>query len=168
MCEPMTVIALVGAAVSAYGAIKQGQTEAETANANAIAADQAAGADRLKAQNDSLALSARQEQMRGKQIVAMAASGADLTSGSFLAEAERTGTMAAVDRSNLELQSLMSAWGHDFEATNLRKQSKYARQAGAIKAGASILGGIAGAGVAHGESLRLEKELADVKTGIWV
>ncbi|OSC48391.1 hypothetical protein B4U20_20760 [Klebsiella pneumoniae] len=141
MCEPATAalaVTAVAGGLSAYSQIQTGPNAA-LANANADAQEQAAR-DTINTANDQ-AYQQRQQARRvaGQQTNALAANGADLTSGNALdltTETMQQGTLDALTTIN---NGQRQAAGLQFQADTSRAQGKIDKQSGMLGAGSTLL-----------------------------
>lgn len=147
MCEPTTAM-MVMTAISMYGQIKQGETQAEISNANAAALDtqaqRVAEAGSIKEQ----AHRAEVQKLLSAQTAQAGASGADVASQSFKGVMEDTAVGGEFDALQLRTNALRDAWGLQTQAKGLRWAGSAARQAGYMGAAGSALTGFIGADTA--------------------
>lgn len=142
MCEPTTAVLAVTAvagALSAYSQVQTGKANAAIANANADAQEQA-GRDAVNTGNDQAYQQRMQaKQVAGKQTVALASGGAELTSGNALdltTETMQQGTLDALTTIN---NGQRQAAGLQFQADTSRAQGKIDKQSGMLGAGSTLL-----------------------------
>ncbi|HIC0658552.1 TPA: hypothetical protein ACWZTY_004165 [Klebsiella pneumoniae] len=142
MCDVGTAalaVSAVSGGLSAYSQIQTGRANAALANANADAQEQAAR-DTINTANDQ-AYQQRQQARRvaGQQTNALAANGADLTSGNALdliTETMQQGTLDALTTIN---NGQRQAAGLQFQADTSRAQGKIDKQSGMLGAGSTLL-----------------------------
>ncbi|MEW7385757.1 hypothetical protein [Klebsiella pneumoniae] len=142
MCDVGTAalaVTAVAGGLSAYSQIQTGRANAALANANADAQEQAAR-DTINTANDQ-AYQQRQQARRvaGQQTTALAANGADLTSGNALdltTETMQQGTLDALTTIN---NGQRQAAGLQFQADTSRAQGKIDKQSGMLGAGSTLL-----------------------------
>ena len=133
MCDP-----IVGTALAAYGQYAQGQAQASQANAaatqakqnEALAIQQANDVQQQKAQEQKM-LQRQSNELRGKQVAAMAGAGVDSSTGSGLNILTDTAYNTQEDINQLEWNAAKKQWGYQQQAEN------YKAEAGAYKAAAS-------------------------------
>lgn len=161
MCEAVTIGLMVastlasarGAYVQSKAAQGQARFQAGVARNNATMAEYAAK-DAIERGGEAANRSNQQyRQLRGKQVVAMAANGIDLGSGSAANILEDTDVMASIDATTIRNNAARQAWGYQVEGQNYSSSAKmYDASADAespwMSAGASLLGGAAQVGMA--------------------
>ena len=146
MCDVGTAalaVSAVSGGLSAYSQIQTGRANAALANANADAQEQAAR-DTINTANDQ-AYQQRQQARRvaGQQTTALAANGADLTSGNALdltTETMQQGTLDALTTIN---NGQRQAAGLQFQADTSRAQGKIDKQSGMLGGASTILNSVA-------------------------
>lgn len=142
MCDPLSAgVALVGVA-SALGIVSQYQTgkaNQSVANANAEAQESAAK-DTLNTGNSQAAQQrAQARQFAGKQAAAMAAGGADLTTGSALDVFGDTAAGGELDALTTVNNAQRQAAGLNFQAGVSRTQGAIQKQSGNMGAFTTLL-----------------------------
>lgn len=142
MCDVGTAalaVSAVSGGLSAYSQIQTGRANAALANANADAQEQAAR-DTINTANDQ-AYQQRQQARRvaGQQTTALAANGADLTSGNALDLTTETMQQGALDALTTINNGQRQAAGLQFQADTSRAQGKMEKQDGVMGAGATLL-----------------------------
>ena len=138
MCDVGTAalaVSAVSGGLSAYSQIQTGRANAALANAKEQAAR-----DTINTANDQ-AYQQRQQARRvaGQQTNALAANGADLTSGNALdltTETMQQGTLDALTTIN---NGQRQAAGLQFQADTSRAQGKIDKQSGMLGAGSTLL-----------------------------
>jgi hypothetical protein len=141
MCEPATAalaVTAVAGGLSAYSQIQTGRANAALANANADAQEQAAR-DTINTANDQAYQQQQARRVAGQQTNALAANGADLTSGNALdltTETMQQGTLDALTTIN---NGQRQAAGLQFQADTSRAQGKIDKQSGMLGAGSTLL-----------------------------
>jgi hypothetical protein len=136
------IAGLAGTAVSAVGAIQQGEAAQEAANAQAAAAERRAGEERAAATRDAARKAQQTALLLSRQQALAAASGGGATDSTVL------GLMGDVAKEGRYQQDI-SIYQGDSKATNLedeaalqRWKGQQARTAGYINAGSSVLNGV--------------------------
>lgn len=114
---------LVGAGVSAVGALKQGEAEQNAANYNAQIAEQSASTIRENAVLNEYRARKVMEANTGTQIGAYSRAGVSTTTGSPL-------DVYADDIANAELEMSINKYNSDIEAQNAQSQAKMLRYQG--------------------------------------
>ena len=157
MCEPVTIGLMVastlasarGAYVQSKAAQGQARFQAGVARNNATMAGYAAE-DAIARGGEAANRSNQQyRQLRGKQVVAMAANGIDIgSSGSALNILDDTDMLASIDATTIRNNAARQAWGYRVEGQNYGSSARmYDASADAenplLSAGASLLGGAA-------------------------
>lgn len=146
---------ILGSGLSALGASKKADAEsdalaykAQVARNNAIIAERNAAsaveAGSVKGQINDL----RTKSLVGQQLVAQAANGLDVNSGSNLAVRQSTADIGRLDTLTIIANAgkeavgyLAAAEGYESEAVLQDMGSRYAREAGEINVATSLLGG---------------------------
>jgi hypothetical protein len=142
----LAAAAIVGAAVSAYGAVKQGQYAKASADYNAEISARDALAAKQKAEYDADTSALKFKQLLGKQRALYAKAGVDITEGSpllmmsFQAEQAERDKQAILYGGKTQSQS-------DLDRANLfRMSGANSQTAGYISGGSTFLSGLANAG----------------------
>ena len=137
------VIALVGAATSAYASYESGRQQQKVSKANARMleneAAQAKYAAKVKAGQYRKEAARRMAQMRA----GYAASGVATTEGTPLLVLMESASEAATDEERIRQGGEMDAWGLMARAGIQRTAGESAASRGALGAGSSLLGGAA-------------------------
>lgn len=145
MCEPTTAVLAVTAvagALSAYSQVQTGKANAAIANANADAQEQA-GRDAVNTGNDQAYQQRMQaKQVAGKQTVALASGGADLTSGNALDLTTETAQFGQLDALTTINNAQRQAAGLQFQAGVSRAQGKLDRQSANLGAATTLLNSV--------------------------
>lgn len=161
MCEPVTIGLMVastlasarGAYVQSKAAQGQANYQAGVARNNATMAEYAAK-DAIERGGEAANRSNQQyRQLRGKQVVTMAANGIDIGEGSAQSILDDTDTLASIDATTIRNNAARQAWGYQVEGQNYSSSAgMYDATAKAespwMSAGASLLGGAAQVGMA--------------------
>lgn len=146
MAYAAAIAAVAGAAISAYGAVKQGQYQKATSEYNAQIAQRDAEAARQKAEYDAEQSSREFKMLLGKQKALYAKAGVDLTEGSPLLMMAWQAEEGKRER-ELILQGGRTAEQSDLAKANIfRFQGGQAQTAGTISGGSTFLTGLANAG----------------------
>lgn len=142
MCVPALGLigGLVGSVVSAMGAMQQANAQAEQAEYNAKVAEINARSARFEAASNADKKEDEYQALRGRQTATAGAAGVRLT-GSPLRVVSETFSDQYLDTANIIWQGETQGTGYQNKAEDLRTQAKNYRQAGAISAVGSILGG---------------------------
>ena len=135
------VISLVGTGLSAASQYQQGQNQKKVANWNADLQTQNAADARAKSEEDAKDRLRQAESLKGKQRLAYAAAGVDITTGTPLDTMMQTARDAEMDAINIRKQGDLTARNYYSDAEILRYQGKSGAQAATIGAGATILQG---------------------------
>lgn len=146
MAVALPWIMAAAAAVSAVGAVQQGQAASDAANYNATIARQNADAANQQAQAADVMLKRRQEQQMGAALASYGAAGVDLAGGSpsdVLAENAR---MSTLDRLTQQYNYRMRALGYqdqagldDANASNSRTASYFNGASAALQGASSAI-----------------------------
>jgi hypothetical protein len=133
------ILAIAATALSAYGTIMQGVQAQKTAEYNAQVAEQQAQAARRKAAYEEETRRREGKELKSRQMVAAAKSGATLESFKdiFLKTATDTELDALVIRYGGQIESARNI----NEANLLRAQGKQAKKTSLIKTGTTLLTG---------------------------
>jgi hypothetical protein len=132
-----------GTAVKTGANYAAGQTNANTLDANARLADQAAGDAVIRGRFAEGKTRMDGSRLAAKQTVAYGAAGVDAGVGSPLDVLNDTSLMTEQDAQMHRLNASREAWGYESQATSMRKQAKNTRDAGVWGAFGDILGGAA-------------------------
>lgn len=160
MCEPNT-IAIASMVASGVGTVMQMSAQSQAASAQRAQANyQAQVADNNRITAERLAVDAEQrgeievrrhrqqvEQLKGRQVAALAASGVDVASGSPLDVLADTAGLGALDQQTIRDNAAREAWQHRVQAGNQQNQANLLRfQADNTASGAAgtLLTGIGG------------------------
>ena len=158
MCEPATIIS-IGSTV--LGTVMQMSAQSQAASAQAAQANyQAQIAENNRITSERLAADAEQrgeidvrrhqqqvEQLKGRQVAALAASGVDVASGSPLDVLADTAGLAALDAQTIRHNAAREAWQYRVQGNNQQNQAEMLRfQADNTSSGAAgtLLTGIGG------------------------
>lgn len=145
MAVALPWIMAAAAAVSAVGAVKQGQAASDAANYNADIARQNAASAAQQGEAADAMLKRQQEQRMGAAIASFGAAGVDLTSGSpsdVLAENARQSTL---DRLTQKYNYKMRALGYQDQAGLDDANAANSRTAGYFNGASAALQGTASA-----------------------
>jgi hypothetical protein len=140
---------MAAAAVSAVGAIQQGQANKAAASYNAQLAERDATISRQQASMDAETQRRDSQQTLGAMRAAYGASGVTME-GSPLDVLEASAEAAERDRQTLLYKGELRAMGYESDAAGQRYRGKQAETASYYSAGSSILMGAARAGKARG------------------
>lgn len=145
MAVALPWIMAAAAAVSAVGAVKQGQAASDAANYNADIARQNAASAEAQGEAADAMLKRQQEQRMGAAIAAFGAAGVDLTSGSpsdVLADNARQSTL---DRLTQKYNYKMRALGYSDQAGLDDSNAANSRTAGYFNGASAALQGASSA-----------------------
>lgn len=133
-------LAVVGAAVSAYGAYSSGQAQKSAANFNAQVAQNNATAARQQAAADAAQISIRNRRLAGSQVAEQGAAG--VSGGSADDVIYDSAVQGELNRLTTLYKGNVKAGADDSQSQLDRAQASYAGTAGEISAGGSILSGL--------------------------
>lgn len=147
MCLPViaVVASLAATAVSAYGAVSQGESAAAAARYNAdIQRKQAIQTENVAADQ------AAQQKEKGRKLAATqtamgAAGGLETTTGTMGDIISETKKYSELDALRITNNAARSAWGMQTQAGLDEWKGEQAQTAGYVSAGSSILGGLSNA-----------------------
>lgn len=163
MCDPVTMaaaasaatagstaatIAAVSSAFAGYQQIKQGSYQNKVAKYNARVAENEATQVRNKGNDEENAHRQKTAALLSQQRAQLGAAGVDLGSGSALQLQENTVDMGDADALRIRSNTDDQVTGLQDQASLLRDQGRNAKRAGLTKGLGTILGGVAGSGVA--------------------
>jgi hypothetical protein len=153
------------AAVSAYGQVQQGRTQAKIANANADAQEIAAK-DAINTGNANADQQRQQtRQLQGQQAAAFGAAGTDMTSGSALNIFGNTAQGGQLDALTTVNNAERQGAGLNFQAGVSRAQGQIDRNAANLGAATTILNSSLSAYGAYQSSGALNKPAAKTGSG---
>lgn len=162
----IAIVTVLAAAASAYAQYEQGQAQQQAARYNAKIAEQQAqsAAQMAKAQADQ-----QREQYRRQIATNRAATGAAGVSdvGSPLLLEADNATQAELNARMTEYGGQIRAQGFRSEIPLLRFQGRQAAAAGTIGAGATLLSGVASAGVGYYGATQRAPRIGTSSTGAW-
>lgn len=136
----MGALTLIGAAVSAAGAIAAGQAQADAAEFNADMAQQQAERERQIAERDSDDYRRRNSRLLATSRARRAGSGVT-SQGSPLLVDEATAAEIELGVQDILVGGAASAYGYRQEAALSRARARSARTGGYLSAGATLLTG---------------------------
>jgi hypothetical protein len=152
MCEPTTIALAAGAGVSLVGAASSASAQSKEAAYNAKLAEQnqqrvelAAADARDRGEREVGLRQLQAGQLRGKQRLALAASGVDIQSGTALDVMEDSAASAAVDSATLRNNAAREAYGYKTQALQIGEQAKLDALKSSNQQTATLLGGVTGA-----------------------
>ena len=149
MCVPLVVAALVvsaiGTAVSAYGAVKQGQDAKEVADANAAAQRQTALNTENQGAQQAADASMKAKRITASGIAAAGAGGIDPNTGTPLTLAGQTAEFGELDSLRIINNASRTAWGYNASSNIEQFQGQQAQSASYLKAGGTLLSGASNA-----------------------
>ncbi len=157
--DPLTIMLLIGTAVSIGGSIASAASARDEANANAAELERSAALENLKGL-DALKqgqLQAGLRRMRGganraTQATAFAAAGVDASVGTPAQLGQAEERMSELDAATLENNAFRQAFGFKESGRNLRRQANALRVRGAAAMTSALVGGL-GAAAQTGASL---------------
>lgn len=135
MCEPMTVMAVAGTLMTAYGSIEQGKAQNDVAQYNAKLAEVSATDAEQRGGVAADQQRARVRQILGTQRAMMGASGVVAGEGTQGQVLDQTSVLGELDARQIEVNAQREAWG-------MRSQAAGARLQGSLQERAGLLGGI--------------------------
>ena len=138
-------IALLGAAVSAYGAIRQGQQAEAVGRYNATVAQQQAESARQAAAADAETKRRQYERILGTQRARYGASGVIGSEGSPLLVMMQSEEEAALDVARVRYGGTAQAYGLESESRLSRFQGAFARRQSYLTATGTLLSGVGSA-----------------------
>lgn len=139
----MAVAAVAGAAVSAYGAVRQGQNAKEAAEYNARASEIEAAEAKRKAAYDAETSSMQFKELMGKQKALYAKAGVDLSSGSPLLTMSFQAEQAERDKQAILYSGKTAEQSSLTRASLFRDSGSDSQTAGYISGGSTFLSGLA-------------------------
>lgn len=148
MCEPVTLgimagVAVVGAGIQTYSAIRQGEAQSAIAEMNAKFANQQATNEILVGEAQAEAFKAKAGQFQGTQKAEYAASGVDVTSGSALDVLADTRLMSDQDAQKIKDNASRRAYADEVSATGSSYQAQVISDSTKWEAAGTLLGGAA-------------------------
>ena len=147
-------VAVVGAAVSAYAAYEQGQTQSAIGKYNQKLAKQQAEQKRLESEAAARAQKRKNDALLASQRALLGASGAVSSEGTPLLVQMDAAEQAALDEANVRYAGESAARNLEAEGRLYGYTAKRAERAGYIGAGASLLSGASTAVGIYGRSQR--------------
>lgn len=148
MCEPMTVMAVAGTLMTAYGSIQQGKAQEDIANYNAKASEAQAADSLARGGVAADQQRAKVRQILGTQRALMGDSGVVAGEGTQGQVLDQTATLGELDARQIEVNAQREAWGLKTQAAGARLQGQYAAQAGLYSGiGSLITGGAQAYGI---------------------
>lgn len=145
MCAP-AAIGLVGAAVSAAGAMAQANAAAANAEYNAKVEKINARSRRQEGFQEAERIGDKYDTLESRQTAGYGAAGVDPFFGSALKVFGDTRQARETDQSTNFINAESRAVGHENKARQYEYEAKAQRQAGKIGAASSFLGGLKGLG----------------------
>ena len=139
MAYAAAIAAVAGAAISAYGAIRQGQYAEAAAEYNAKIADRDAEAARKKAEYEAERSELKFKMLMGKQRALYSKAGVDIASGSPLLMMTFQAEEAERDREAILWGGRNESESDEARARLFRFQGGNAATAGYINAGSTLL-----------------------------
>ena len=142
-----SLIGQIGGAVSSaagsyYGAATQKinlESQARMAEMNARISEMGAQSALSQGNKQAAALTLRAGQLKSSQRAAMAANGIDLGEGSAAEVQASTDTMKEIDKNQILVNALQSAWGYRMQGVNYQNEALMARaNARGIKPGVAL------------------------------
>jgi len=141
-------VTAIGAGVSAYGSIQQGQAakaaaayQAQVAQNNATIAGMNANAEIEKGNQQLQAAQEQASQHQGMIRAVMGAGGIDLDSGSALRNQQGMAQVDQLNQATIVSNAARSAWNYRNQGSNLDAQAGLDRMQGANAATAGYMGG---------------------------
>lgn len=143
MAYVAAIAAVAGAAVSAYGAVKQGQAQKEANEYNARIAEENAAAAKKKAEYDAETSALEWKQLLGKQAALYSKAGVDISSGSPLLTMSFQAEQAERDRQAILYEGKTSSESALSQASLFRFYGSNASAASTYSATSSLLSSLA-------------------------
>lgn len=143
MAYVAAIAAVAGAAVSAYGAVKQGQAQKEANEYNAQIAEENAAAAKKKAEYDAETSALEWKQLLGKQAALYSKAGVDISSGSPLLTMSFQAEQAERDRQAILYEGKTSSESALSQASLFRFYGSNASAASTYSATSSLLSSLA-------------------------
>jgi hypothetical protein len=142
MCPATITLALVaaGTAVSAIGAIQQGQSQASASKYNAAVAEQNAGAAKQQAEAAAMIQQEQAKKAMGSTVAAYGASGVSME-GTPLDVLANSASVAERDRQNIMYKGKLQAAGYQSQADLDRRSATNSLNQGYMKATGILLSG---------------------------
>jgi len=145
MAYVAAIAAVAGAAVAAYGAVRQGESAKEAARYNANIAELDAAAAKKKAAYDAETSSLQFKELMGKQKALYAKAGVDISSGSPLLTMSFQAEQAEKDKQAILYQGKTAEQSALTRASLFRNTGDDAATAGYISGGSTFLSGLSNA-----------------------
>jgi hypothetical protein len=146
------IAAIIGSAVSAYGAYSQSQAQAAAARYNAKLDENQA----INAQNQAQVEMERRRELykrqKGTQLALMGGSGIELGEGSPLLLEADSAEQAALDLARVRYEGQIKSTSYQSEANIQRFSARTATRQGYVSAGASLLSGAGSAASGYARS----------------
>lgn len=141
MCTGVEIALLAGTALSAFGAIQQGQAASEQGDLQADILEQEATRDRQQASADEADFRARQSRVLAERRAGLGASGVEQAAGSPLLVSEDFAGEVELAALRIRTGGEVTATRAEQQATLQRFQGRAARRAGFVRGGALLLSG---------------------------
>lgn len=149
-------LGLVGAAVSAAGAMAQASAQAQSANYNAAVEKINARQKRFEGAREQEQIKAKADRVEGQAITAASKGGVDPGYGSAaLVIFGEGGKSASMDKNTAYINAESQAVAHENKAKQYEAEAKSAKTAGMIGAASSFLSGLGGAVKSGGSSFMI-------------
>ena len=145
------IAAILGGAISAYSAIRQGQQAEAVGRYNARVAEQQATSARQAAAADAETKRRQLDRILGSQRARYGASGVIASEGSPLLVMMQSEEEAALDVARVRYGGEAQGYGLESEARLQRFQGRQARRQSYLGATAALLTGVSGAGGIYGK-----------------
>jgi hypothetical protein len=143
MCEPLTAITLITAAIGTASAVDQGERESAINKANVRMADQQAEDAQRRGGIEEERQLAKMRQIRAQQAAILGASNVDVTTGTPALVLDQTTTMGSQDAITIRSNAAREAFGYSMESANYSARADNARVAGTYNGLSTLLAGSA-------------------------
>ena len=143
MAYVAAIAAVAGAAVAAYGAVRQGKAAKEAAKYNSNIAELDAAAAKKKAEYDAETSATQFKELMGKQRALYAKAGVDISSGSPLLTMSFQAEQAEKDKQAILYQGKTAEQSSLTRASLFRDSGSDSQTAGYISGGSTFLSGLA-------------------------
>lgn len=140
--DPFSIAMLASSAVSAVGAVKEGNAGYRAGMANAGFQEENARGAELQGALEEARIRREERAMAGEAIAGMGASGIQIGTGSALEALRQSAYNAEYDAMTARFSAATEARAYRLDAQAKRREAKDARKAGFLRAGAAILGGV--------------------------
>jgi hypothetical protein len=141
MCDPVTIIAGVGLAVTALGQYQQGQTAKAVGRNNQVMAEYAAQDAQRRGEQEAQAVRRRGDAIKGQQRARMAAAGLDLGVGTSADLQDQTDFFSESDQQMARFNAKRDAWSLRAKGVQAGAEGAASARQGTIGAFGTALSG---------------------------